>query len=129
MAVLTGFVRVKCQFLQFCSFVVLYNWSQHPGWSLNTGSMTARKNNGPIHEAEFRWLFCYERKSTVTKLNHHMWVTGVTIWMCWLTGALLWNYTCKRGFPGGSVVKNLPAKIGDMGSVPDSGSSHMLWSN
>ena len=25
------------------------------------------------------------------------------------------------GFPGGSVVKNLPANAGDMGSVPESG--------
>ena len=27
------------------------------------------------------------------------------------------------GFPGGSVVKNLPAKAGDMGSVPGLGRS------
>ena len=27
------------------------------------------------------------------------------------------------GFPGGTVVKNLPAKIGDMGSIPESGRS------
>ena len=32
-------------------------------------------------------------------------------------------------FPGGSVVKNLPAKAGDMGSIPNLGSSHMPWSN
>ena len=25
------------------------------------------------------------------------------------------------GFPGSSVVKNLPANVGDMGSVPESG--------
>ena len=25
------------------------------------------------------------------------------------------------GFPGGSVVKNLPANVGDMGSIPGSG--------
>ena len=29
----------------------------------------------------------------------------------------------KRGFPGGSVVKNLPAKAGDSGSIPGSGKS------
>ena len=28
------------------------------------------------------------------------------------------------GFPGGSVVKNLPAKAGDRGSIPGSGRSH-----
>ena len=27
------------------------------------------------------------------------------------------------GFPGGSVVKNLPAKAGDTGSIPGSGKS------
>ena len=33
------------------------------------------------------------------------------------------------GFPGGSVVKNLPADAGDVGSIPDLGRSHMLQSN
>ena len=28
-----------------------------------------------------------------------------------------------QGFPGGSAVKNLPAKAGDMGSIPESGRS------
>ena len=32
------------------------------------------------------------------------------------------------GFPGGSVVKNLPDNAGDMGSNPDLGRSHMLGS-
>ena len=31
------------------------------------------------------------------------------------------NY--KTGFPGGSVVKNLPASVRDTGSIPDSGRS------
>ena len=30
-------------------------------------------------------------------------------------------------FPGGSVVKNLPANAGDIGSIPGLGRSHMLW--
>ena len=34
-----------------------------------------------------------------------------------------------RGFPGGAVVKNLPANAGDMGSSPGLGRSHMPWSN
>ena len=33
------------------------------------------------------------------------------------------------GFPDGSVVKNLPANAGDMGSIPGPGRSHMPWSN
>ena len=36
---------------------------------------------------------------------------------------LLWD------FPGGAVVKNLPANAGDTGSIPGSGRSHALWSN
>ena len=35
----------------------------------------------------------------------------------------------KRDFPGGAVVKNLPANAGDAGSIPGPGISHMLWSN
>jgi len=31
-----------------------------------------------------------------------------------------------RGFPGGSVVKNLPGDAGDMGSIPGPAGSHML---
>ena len=34
-----------------------------------------------------------------------------------------------QSFPGGSVVKNLPANAGDMGLIPDLGRSPMLWSN
>ena len=32
-------------------------------------------------------------------------------------------------FPGGAVVKNLPANAGDTGSIPGLGRSHMPWSN
>ena len=35
----------------------------------------------------------------------------------------------NKGFPGGSVVKNLPANAGDTGSTPDPERSHMPWSN
>ena len=33
-----------------------------------------------------------------------------------------WNNVCRnvlQGFPGGSVVKNLPTNAGDLGSIPD----------
>ena len=33
------------------------------------------------------------------------------------------------GFPGGSVVKNLPANAGDTGLIPGLGRSHLLRSN
>ena len=39
---------------------------------------------------------------------------------------LKWGF---RGFPGGAVVKNPPAKAGDTGSSPGPGGSHMLQSN
>ena len=32
-------------------------------------------------------------------------------------------------FPGGTVVKNLPANAGDMGLIPGPGRSHMPQSN
>ena len=34
-----------------------------------------------------------------------------------------------QGFPGGTVVENLPANAGDTGSSPGLGGSHMPWSN
>ena len=34
-----------------------------------------------------------------------------------------------RDFPGGAVVKNLPANAGDTGSSPGPGRSHMPRSN
>ena len=37
--------------------------------------------------------------------------------------------TIKKAFPDGSVVKNLPANAGDMGSSPDPGRSHVSWGN
>ena len=33
------------------------------------------------------------------------------------------------GFPGGSVVKSLPANAGDKGSIPDMGRCHIPWSS
>ena len=39
------------------------------------------------------------------------------------------NIRVPQGFPGGTVVENLPANAGDTGSSPDLGRSHMPWSN
>ena len=41
------------------------------------------------------------------------------------------NYSknCIPDFPGGAVVKNLPANAGDMGSIPGPGRSHMPRNN
>ena len=38
------------------------------------------------------------------------------------------NQNSVVGFPGGAVVKNLPANAGDAGSSPGPGRSHMPWS-
>ena len=35
----------------------------------------------------------------------------------------------EQGFPGGAVVKNLPASAGDTGASPGLGRSHMPWSS
>ena len=35
----------------------------------------------------------------------------------------------KEGFPGGSVVKNLPASAGGMGLIPDLRRLYMPWSS
>ena len=38
----------------------------------------------------------------------------------------------KKGggdFPGGPVLKNLPAKAGDMGPIPDPGIFYIPWVN
>ena len=37
--------------------------------------------------------------------------------------------TSEEGFPGGTVVENLPANAGDTGSSPGLGGSHMPRSN
>ena len=37
--------------------------------------------------------------------------------------------TTMRGFPGGTVVENLPANAGDTGSSTGLRRSHMPWSN
>ena len=39
------------------------------------------------------------------------------------------KYLKNRDFPGGPVVKNLPANAGDMGSIPGPGNSLMLQSD
>ena len=58
---------------------------------------------------------------------------SVIIWIS--SGALLHsmvitvNNNIEQGFPGGAVVENLPASVGDTGSSPGLGGSHMPRSN
>ena len=57
-----------------------------------------------------------------------------TVLVCWHSGEGD-RQTSKpisrqfRGFPGGSVVKNMPADTGDMGLIPGLGRSHVPQSN
>ena len=39
------------------------------------------------------------------------------------------KFTLPLGFPGGAVVRNLPANAGDTGSSPGPGRAHMPLSN
>ena len=48
-----------------------------------------------------------------------------SVWLFYLDE----KYVMLRDFPGGPVVKNLPADAGDMGSSPGPGRSHMPQSN
>ena len=41
----------------------------------------------------------------------------------------IFNKNIWRGFPGGSVVENLPTNAGDTGASPGLGRSHMPRSN
>ena len=36
---------------------------------------------------------------------------------------------CNLDYPGGLVVRNLPANAGDIGSIPVPGRFHMPWGN
>ena len=60
-------------------------------------------------------------------------MAGSCCYMVDITTTLLSNYLPMKNrvkaFPGGSVVKNLPANAGDTASIPDLGRSHMLRSN
>ena len=44
-------------------------------------------------------------------------------------GKISFKKECQLGFPGGAVVKNLPANARDTGSSPGLGGSHILRSN
>jgi len=53
------------------------------------------------------------------------WVTWPSAWRNFLTKLKL----VSRDFPGGPVVKNLPASAGDTGSIPGLVTFHMLQGN
>ena len=51
------------------------------------------------------------------------------LWHLNLHSSQLTIKTPILGFPGGSVVKNLPANVGDMGWISDPERFHMPWGN
>ena len=46
----------------------------------------------------------------------------------WRNSSSFMDIRVMEGFPGGSVVKSLPASAGDTGLIPDPGRSHTLQS-
>ena len=46
-----------------------------------------------------------------------------------VTTHLIKKLMSNKGYPGGSVVKNMPADTGDMGLIPGLGRSHVPQSN
>ena len=66
---------------------------------------------------------------------------SIIFYFPWFSAKCLWNKVRKaegkttfkrvgfRDFPGGTVVKNLPAKAGDTGSSPGPERSHVPQSN
>ena len=58
---------------------------------------------------------------------------GITVkekWLYYILYMLISQQVyIKQGFPGGSVVKNLPASAGDTGSIPGPGRCHMPQSS
>ena len=76
-----------------------------------------------LHRTESRTLFPYSSNFKKLMMKHHHQL------------ATLPNIVCKcmlkhpgLGFPGGLVVKHLPANERDTGSTPDLARSHMLQS-
>ena len=68
--------------------------------------------NGPYHR----------RLLSKTKGMNYYWKVQQQEW-------IFFKRAGERGFPGGSVVKKLPANARDTGSISGQGISHRLWSN
>ena len=64
-------------------------------------------------------------ESFPTRYRTHVSCTGRKILIHWITSEVP-RTASLRAFPGGSVVKNPPAKAGDTGSIPDLGRPHVL---
>ena len=56
-------------------------------------------------------------------------MNGIVFFISFLDILVLVHRNATEDFPGGVVVKNLPANVGDMSLSPAQGRFHVLWSN
>ena len=75
-----------------------------------------------------RWLRSIPTENSLTLAGRLLCVQGQSQESKGLEKCLL-KKSGTSGFPGGSMVKNPPTNAGDLGSIPCSGRSHMLWGN
>ena len=118
--------------------------SREIGWCTCTWTTRCnwRKYFSPISQGKLAFFFttllpCGIKITSSTPLPYSC--TSFKEWMliqisscCAKEHQLLLHVKCSlkiQGFPGGAVVKNMPASSGDTGSSPDPGRSHMLRSN
>ena len=98
-----------------------------PGYLPNPGI----KCRSPASQADFYHLSHWGRPKSAIKLIKLIKNQVIVFGMDKQQGPPVWHRelcsrSYDRAFPGGSVVRNLPANAGDTGSIPR---SHMLWSD
>ena len=67
-------------------------------------------------------LLLHNTHSSVTS-NCKPALSPLSLWVVWVSPRVLVVLILCVGFPGSSLVKNLPASAGDMSSIPGSGGS------
>ena len=83
--------------------------------------------NLPREGQEPGYLWRFRRQEVLDSLSAQLWDNGCQPDFQCLGHIIQDSYL--RGFPGGALVKNLPASAGDTGSSPGPGRSHMPRSN
>ena len=71
--------------------------------------------------AKVIWILCYERSEVFWKV--YSWDVAwsdshVKKILLYMYNYFILLYTWNWGFPGGSVIRNLPASVGDVGTIP-----------
>ena len=123
-----------------------------PDWGAESVRRTCRRHvsssGAGTHLNEFTWhttqtssTWCLLLQSTSERVweggFHRVGRMASPTPSIWLKGSALscihqprsfWLKRQFRDFPGGPVVKNLPANSGDTGSTSEPGRSHMPWS-